>query len=40
MTPVDFVTFQMTFKLKFERGIHPSHFPHSMSDSSSMDARY
>jgi len=28
MTPIDFMTFKMTFK--FERGIHPSHFHHHM----------
>jgi len=40
LTPVDFVTFKMTLKFKIERGIHPSHFPHTMGESSSMDARY
>ena len=40
LTPVDFVTFKMTFKFKIEPGIHPSQFPHTMGDSSSMDTRY
>ena len=26
MTPIEFVTFKMTFKLNIERGIQPSHF--------------